>query len=86
MTAEAEIKGSNILPGTFGTAVLKAAALEKATIVPLAAVRTDADGSRHVLVLDGGQQKKVAVTLFAVDGTQAVLSNGPAAGDKIVLP
>jgi RND family efflux transporter MFP subunit len=86
MTAEAEISGSKLIPGTFGTATVKAAKLDSAILIPLKALRTDPDGSRYVLVLDGDQQRKVPATFFATDGTQAILTTGPAAGDKVVLP
>ncbi|MCB1130341.1 MAG: efflux RND transporter periplasmic adaptor subunit [Verrucomicrobiae bacterium] len=86
VTAEVDLAGSGLLPGTFGSATIAAASLEYAVVVPLAALRTEADGSRFVMVLDGSAETKVPVTLFATDGSNAILSQGPANGAKVLVP
>jgi len=86
MTAEAELSDPELIPGTFGTAILKTASLEKALIVPAAALKTTKNGSPHVLVQEAGQTKTVPVTIFAVEGTQAILSSGPEPGANVILP
>lgn len=86
MTAEVDLPGTALLPGAYGSAVLNLEALANAVLVPLAALRTGADGVRHVLVQDGENSRIVPVKLAAVDGPTAVLSTGPAAGEKVIMP
>jgi RND family efflux transporter MFP subunit len=86
LTAEVDLADSTLMPGTFGSATIAAAKLDEAVIVPLAALRTEADGSRFVTVLDGTTETKVPATLFAIDGQNAVLSAGPASGAKAIIP
>ena len=86
LTAEIDLAGSALMPGSFGSATIAAAKLDEAVIVPLAALRTEADGSRFVTVLDGAAETKVTATLFATDGQNAVLSAGPANGAKVLIP
>lgn len=86
LTAEIDLPGTALMPGTFGSATIAAAKLESAVIIPLAALRTEADGSRFVITLDGSAETKVPATLFATDGQNAVLSIGPANGAKVLIP
>lgn len=86
MTAEVDLRDSTLLPGAMGSAVLNLASLENAIRVPLAALRTAADGSRFVEILDGAETRKVPATLAAVEGKTAILSAGPANGAKVVVP
>jgi RND family efflux transporter MFP subunit len=86
MTAEVDLTGTKLLAGSMGNATLKLASLENAVLVPLAALRTAADGSRFVQVLENGTPRDQSVTLAAVDGRTAVLSSGPANGDKVIIP
>jgi len=85
VTAEVDLSGSGLLPGTFGTATMTLAKLESAALLPLSAVRTEADGSRSVLVAAEGGEKKVPVTLHTVEGLKAVLTGDLVAG-QMVLP
>jgi RND family efflux transporter MFP subunit len=86
MTAEIDLTDTRILAGSMGNATLTLATLENAVLVPLAALRTAADGSRFVQVLENGTPRDQPVTLAAVDGRTAVLSSGPANGDKVIVP
>ena len=82
MTAEVDAESTAILPGSLGSATLTLATLESAVMVPLTALHTAADGSRFVKTADAD----VPVTLFAVDGRNAILSAGPANGTKVIVP
>jgi RND family efflux transporter MFP subunit len=87
MTAEVDLPGTTaLLPGAYGTAALTLESLENAVLVPLAALRSGPDGSRFVLVQDGDSQRNVPVKFIALDGSTAVLSAGPANGEKVILP
>ncbi len=86
MTAEIDLTGTGILPGSYGSAVLALESFENAVLVPVTALHNGPDGTRHVIVLDGDEQKTVPVTLAAVDGLTAVLSTGPAHGEMVILP
>lgn len=83
VTAEVDLSGSGLLPGTFGTATMTLAKLESAALLPLSAVRTEADGSRSVLVAAEGGEKKVPVTLHSVEGLKAVLTGDLVAGQMV---
>jgi multidrug efflux pump subunit AcrA (membrane-fusion protein) len=85
VTAEVDLSGSGLLPGTFGTATMTLAKLESATLLPLSVVKTEADGSRYVLVAGATGEKKVPVTLHTVEGLKAVLTGDLVAG-QMVLP
>ncbi len=86
MTAEVDLAQTKLLPGSMGSATLKLASVDNAILVPLAALHTAADGSRFVKTLDGNNTREVPVTLAAVDGRTAILTTGPAAGDKVIIP
>ena len=86
MTAEVDLTDAKLLPGSMGSATLKLDSMENAILVPLAALHTAADGSRFVKTLDGSDTREVPVTLAAVDGRTAILSTGPKAGDKVIVP
>lgn len=86
VTAEIDLAGTDLLPGSYGTATMKLASLDSAALVPLAAVRTGADGSRFVIALEGDGQKNVPVTLHATEGTRAVLTGDLVAGQSLLLP
>lgn len=86
MTAEVDLPGTALLPGAYGTAALTLESLENAVLVPLAALRSGSGGSRFVLVQDGDSPKTVPVKFIALDGRTAVLSAGPANGEKVILP
>lgn len=85
VTAEVDLSGSGLLPGTFGTATMTLAKFESAVLLPLSAVKTEADGSRFVLVTAETGEKKVPVTLHTVEGLKAVLTGDLVAG-QMVLP
>jgi HlyD family secretion protein len=84
VTAEVDLSGSGLLPGTFGTATMTLAKLEAAALLPLSAVKTDADGSRYVLVTTETGEKKVPVTLHLVEGLKAVLTGDLVAGQSVL--
>lgn len=86
LAAEVDLPNTSLTPGTFGTATVTTAHLENAVFLPLSAVRTAEDGSRFVLISGNPEPSRQPVTLFAVDGTQAILSAGPPAGSQVVLP
>ncbi len=86
MAVEIDLPETTLLPGSFGSAILSLEKFDSAILVPLAALRTAADGSRFVIVLDGETQRQVPATLAAVDGKTAILSQGPANGEKVILP
>ncbi len=86
MTAEVDVRGNSLLPGSLGSATIEIEKLDSAVLVPLAALQTSADGARHVIVMDGGAQREVTVKLAAVDGKTAVLSQGPVDGQQVVIP
>lgn len=83
VTAEVDLAGSGLLPGTFGTATMTLAKLESAALLPLSAVRTDTDGSRFVLVTTEGAEKKVPVTVHTVEGLKAVLTGDLVTGQTV---
>jgi RND family efflux transporter MFP subunit len=85
VTAEVDLSGSGLLPGTFGTATMTLAKFESAALLPLSAVKTEADGSRYVLVTAESGEKKVPVTLHTVEGLKAVLTGDLVPG-QMVLP
>lgn len=85
VTAEVDLSGSGLLPGTFGTATMTLAKLDSAVLLPLSAVKTEADGSRYVLVTAETGERKVPVTLHTVEGLKAVLTGDLVAG-QMVLP
>lgn len=85
VTAEVDLSGSGLLPGTFGSATMTLAKLESASLIPLSAVKTEADGSRYVLVNTEAGEKKVPVTLHTVEGLKAVLTGNLVAG-QMILP
>lgn len=59
---------------------------EPTLVVPLAAVRTDADGSTWVAVLVGNEFRRAGVTVGRVfDGAASVASEDLVEGDKVVL-
>jgi RND family efflux transporter MFP subunit len=84
VTAEVDLSGSGLLPGTFGTATMTLAKLEAAALLPLSAVKTEADGSRYVLVTAETGEKKVPVTLHLVEGLKAVLTGDLVAGQSVL--
>lgn len=84
VTAEVDLSGSGLLPGTFGTATMTLAKLESAALLPLSAVKTEADGSRYVLVAGETGEKKVPVTLHTVEGLKAVLTGDLVAGQSVL--
>lgn len=84
VTAEVDLSGSGLLPGTFGTATMTLAKLESATLIPLSAVKTENDGSRYVLVSAETGEKKVPVTLHTVEGLKAVLTGDLVAGQSVL--
>ena len=86
MTAEIDLTDAQLLAGSMGTATLTLASVENAIRVPLAALRTAADGSRFVQVVENGSPRETPVTLAAVDGRTAILSSGPADGTKVIVP
>lgn len=86
MAAEIDLPAARLLPGAYGSAVLHLEKIDNAILVPLEALRSAADGSRFVVVLDGESQREVPVKLAAVDGRTAILTQGPANGEKVVLP
>ena len=86
VTAEIDLKGTGLLPGTFGSATMPLAKLDSAALVPLTAVRTGADASRFLVVLEGESQKNVPVTLHTTEGTKAVLTGDLVAGMTVLLP
>jgi HlyD family secretion protein len=86
LTAEIDLTGTGLMPGTFGSATIAAAKLDEAVIIPLAALRTEADGSRFVTVLNGSTETKVPATLFATDGQNAILAAGPDHGADVLIP
>lgn len=86
VTAEVDLKGSDLLPGSFGAATMTLAKLESAALVPLAAVRTAADRSRYLVVLDGEARKNVPVTLHTTEGSKAVVTGDLVAGMIVLLP
>jgi HlyD family secretion protein len=86
MTAEVDLTDSSLLPGTMGSATLSLASLGNAVTVPYAALHTAADGSRFVKVLSGSETREVPVTLSAMDGRNAILTTGPATGEKVIIP
>lgn len=85
VAAEVDLSGSGLLPGTFGSATMTLAKLEGAVLLPEGTVRTSEDGSRHVLVATEAGEKKVPVTVHAVDGNRAVVTGELVAG-QTVLP
>ncbi|MFD2257376.1 efflux RND transporter periplasmic adaptor subunit [Luteolibacter algae] len=86
MLAEVDLPGAALLPRVLGSGSIELEKLEKSSRVPLSAVRTGSDGSRFVMVLEGEAERKVLVKLAAVDGKMAILSEGPAEGEKVVIP
>jgi multidrug efflux pump subunit AcrA (membrane-fusion protein) len=86
VTAEIDLKGTDLLPGTFGSATMTLAKLESAALVPLNAVRTGADASRYVVVLEGESPKNVPVIFHTTEGTRAVLTGDLVAGQIVILP
>jgi RND family efflux transporter MFP subunit len=84
VTAEVDLSGSGLLPGTFGTATMTLAKLESAALIPLGAVKTESDGSRYVLVSGETGEKKVPVTLHTVEGLKAVLTGDLVAGQSVL--
>jgi RND family efflux transporter MFP subunit len=86
MAAEIDLNGTGLIPGSFGSATLTTEKLDNVVLVPLAALRTNPDGTLHVLVAEGDTRRDVPVELLTTEGTTAVLSRGPANGDRVVVP
>ena len=86
LAAEADLAGSDLLPGTFGTATMTLASLESAALVPLAAIRTGADGSRHLVVVEGEGRRNLPVTLHATEGGRGVVTGDLATGMTVLVP
>lgn len=86
VTGEVDLTGTGLLPGSYGTATMKLARLESAALVPQVAVRTGADGSRFVVIVEGESQKNVPVTLYTTEGAKAVITGDLVAGMMVLLP
>lgn len=86
MAVEIDLPASSLLPGVLGNAILHLEKIDQAILVPLAALQTATDGARYVIVLDGKSQREIPVTLAAIDGRTAILTLGPANGEKVVIP
>jgi HlyD family secretion protein len=84
VSAEADLPGSGLLPGTFGSATMTLAKLESAATLPLSAVRTAADGSRYVLVATEAGEKTVPVTLHHAEGPKAIVTGDLVAGQSVL--
>ena len=82
--AEVDLAGSGLLPGTFGSATMTLVKLEAAALVPSNCVKTSSDGSRHVLVGNGEGEKKVPVTVHAVEGLNSVITGELVAGQTLL--
>lgn len=84
VTAEIDLAGSGLLPGTFGSATMTLVKLDAAALVPLSFVKTAPDGTREVVVASNGEEKRIPVTVHAVEGLQAVLTGELVAGQQIL--
>lgn len=82
------VEGTQILPGMTAVVTGEAEAAEgpdAEIIVPIAAVGTDADGSRFVWKLDDGMRAhKTPVKVGALKGAGAVISKGLKSNNRII--
>jgi membrane fusion protein (multidrug efflux system) len=75
-----------LLPGMYVRAVVQAAVAQQALLVPQQAVSRTSTGSASVLVVD--EQNKVQKRAIVADrqvGNRWLVSDGLAAGDKVVV-
>ena len=87
MLAEIEVNnaGGRLLPGMFGCATIATTTSENAIVLPASALRTDAEGTPFVFLLDEENQiTKQAVGVGADDGHEIEVVSGLVGNERVV--
>jgi membrane fusion protein (multidrug efflux system) len=82
--AELENADGRLRPGMFGRMEIPRQTLAAALLVPLAAV-VDFEAEKVVYVVEGDRARRQVVSLGPVVGERVVLTEGIAAGDRVVV-
>ncbi len=86
ITVASHKAGAARVSGTPVTVSLTIRKAERALAVPVAAIRAGKAGGSAVLVLDGSNEREVAVTTGIVAGGWVEVSGGLVEGQEVVLP